>query len=310
MKETGKDPMPGDLNAREETNPGVSRNGGRAAFHIIAIAAALIIILVIAGGVIVNDAMKPQHQGFSNATGMETDGVFQVSTIDALSSGLYDGVATVGEIQQHGDFGSGTFEGMDGELIALDGSVYQATSDGSVRLADPSKRVPFAEVKFFRQDLVFDIPGGKTMSDTENDMAMQFPSKNLVYAIKARATFPDITVRAIPKQEKPYPLLVTAAAQESIFHLKNSTGTIVGFYFPDSFNGVNIPGYHLHFISDDRSKGGHVLDFRGPDTNLTIVADKVSTIIVTLPTTGDYLSADLSKGSSSGNIASIETKSS
>jgi acetolactate decarboxylase len=304
------DPMPGDLKAREETDSGGPGNGGRAASHIIAIAAALIIILVIAGGVIINDAMKPQAQGYLNTIGMDPDGLFQVSTIDALSAGVFDGAASVGEIQQHGDFGSGTFEGLEGELIALDGVVYQARSDGSVKVADPSMKVPFAEEKFFRQDLVFDIPGGKTMSDTENDISRQFASKNLVYAIKVRATFPEITVRAIPKQEKPYPLLVTAAGQESIFHLKNSSGTIVGFYFPDSFNGVNVPGYHLHFITDDRTKGGHVLDFRGPTTNLTVAADKVSTIIITLPTTGDYLSTDLSKGSSSGSIASIETKSS
>jgi acetolactate decarboxylase len=301
--------MPGDQRLRDETNSGDSGNGGRAASHFIVIAAALIIILVIAGGVIINDAVKSQEQGVSNTTGGDADALFQVSTIDALSSGIYDGVATVGEIQQYGNFGSGTFEGLDGELIALDGTVYQAGSDGTVRNADPSMKVPFAEMKFFSQDLVFEIPGGKNMSDTEHDMARQLPSENLVYAIKARATFPDITVRAIPKQEKPYPLLVTAAGQESIFHLKNSTGTIVGFYFPASFSGVNVPGYHLHYISDDRTKGGHVLDFTGPGTNLTVYADKVSKIIITLPTTGDFLSADLSKGSSSGGIASIETKS-
>lgn len=309
MNERRMDRMQGDSSVREETIPGGSGNGGRAASHVIAIAAALIIILVIAGGVIVNDSMKPQAQGFSNATGVDPDGVFQVSTIDALSAGVFDGAATVGEIQRHGDFGSGTFEDLEGELVALDGTVYQARSDGTVIRADPSMNVPFAEMKFFRQDLAFDVQGGKTMSVTESEIDRRLPSVNLPYAIKARATFPDITVRAIPKQEKPYPLLVTAAGQESIFHLKNSTGTIVGFYFPESFRGVNVPGYHLHFISDDRTKGGHVLDFTGPETNLTVSVDKVSTVVITLPTTGDYLNKNLSEGSSPGIIASIETKS-
>ena len=154
--------VPGDLKQQEEKNSTIYGNGGRLASHIIAIAVALIIILVIAGGVIINDAVKAQNQGFSNTTGDDADALFQVSTIDALSSGLYDGVATVGEIRQRGDFGSGTFEGLDGELIALDGTVYQAQSDGTVKKADPSMKVPFAEMKFFRQDLVFDIPEGKT----------------------------------------------------------------------------------------------------------------------------------------------------
>ncbi|HVP94103.1 MAG TPA: acetolactate decarboxylase [Methanoregulaceae archaeon] len=301
--------MPMDQKLPEEKNSMFYGNGGRLASHIIAIAVALIIILVIAGGVIINDAVKSQAPGLSNITNDNADDLYQVSTIDALSSSLYDGVTSVGEIQQHGDFGSGTFEGLDGELIALDGTVYQARSDGTVRKADPAMKIPFAMVKFFRQDTLFDIPGGKNLSDTEQDLNRHLPSENLIYAIKARGTFPDITVRAIPKQEKPYPLLVDAVAQESILHLKNSTGTLVGFYFPSSFSGVNVPGYHFHYISDDRTKGGHVLDFTGAEPALTISADQVSEITISIPTTGDFISANLSKGSASGSIISIETKS-
>jgi acetolactate decarboxylase len=138
-------------------------------------------------------------------TNANADDLFQVSTIDALSSSVFDGVITVGEIQKHGDFGTGTFEGLDGELMELDGIVYQARSDGTVRKADPSMKIPFADVKFFRQDTVFDIPGGNNMADIERDLDTHLPSGNLMYAIKAKGTFPDITVRAIPKQERPYP---------------------------------------------------------------------------------------------------------
>ncbi len=301
--------VPGDPKQQEGKNSTPYGNGGRMASHIIAIAIALVIILVIAGGVVINDAMKPQASGPSNVTNSNADDLFQVSTIDALSSSLYDGVTTVGEIRQHGDFGTGTFEGLDGELIELDGTVYQAKADGTVRKADDTMEIPFAEVKFFRQDMSFTIPGGKNMSDSEQDMDSHLPSKNLIYAIKARGTFPDITVRAIPKQEKPYPSLADAAGQESVLHLKDSTGTLVGFYFPASFSGVNVPGYHIHYISDDHSKGGHVLDFTGPATALTVSADQVSEIVISLPTTGDFIGANLSKGSSSGSITSIETKS-
>jgi acetolactate decarboxylase len=300
--------MPGDLKQQEEKSSTIYGNGGRLASHIIAISVALVIILVIAAGVIINDAVKSQDQDLLNTTNGNADDLFQASTIDALSSGLYDGVTTVGEVRKHGDFGTGTFEGLDGELIALDGVVWQARSDGTVRKAEPSMKIPFADVKFFRQDYIFDISGGNSMSDTERDIGMHLPSGNLMYAIKARATFPDITVRAIPRQYKPYPLLVTAAGQEAIIHLKNSTGTLVGFYFPLSFNGVNIPGYHLHYISDDHSKGGHVLDFTGPDGTLTVSADQISEIVISLPTTGDFIGANLSKGSAAGSIASIETK--
>jgi acetolactate decarboxylase len=299
--------LSGDLKPQEEKNPPVYGSGGRMASHIIAIAVAVIIILVIASGVVVNEAMRPPGPGLTNGTQDTQDEIFQVSTTDALSASLYDGVTTAGEVEKHGDFGSGTFEGIDGELIALDGKFYQARADGTVRTVDPAMEISFATVKFFRQDTSFTETGGKDLADLEQEISRQLPSKNLMYAIKVRGTFPDITVRAIPKQDKPYPPLADAAAQESILHLKSSTGTLIGFYFPSSFSGLNVPGYHFHYISDDHTKGGHVLDLTTPDSSLTVMADQASEIVVSLPATGDFISAGLPKGTTS-NITSIETK--
>lgn len=51
------------------------------------------------------------------------DILYQVSTINALLEGIYDGDTSYGELKQHGDFGIGTFSGLDGGMIELDGTV-------------------------------------------------------------------------------------------------------------------------------------------------------------------------------------------
>jgi len=56
--------------------------------------------------------------------------VFQVSTIKALLAGVYDGEVTFGQLKQQGDLGLGTLNGLDGEMVAVDGRFYQIKTDG------------------------------------------------------------------------------------------------------------------------------------------------------------------------------------
>ena len=203
---------------------------------------------------------------FSDKTPGERDVLYQVSTIDALVLGVYDGVQPAGEVEKHGDFGIGTFEALDGEMIAVDGRYYQVTSDGAVHVVNSSVMVPFATVTFFDNDATIIVNGGGNLTTFTTGIDKGLPSKNLIYAVRADATFPEMVVRAIPRQEKPYPPLAGAATHQVVTRLENTTGTIVGFYLPAFMKGVNMPGYHLHYISSDRKSGGHVLDFTAPET--------------------------------------------
>jgi acetolactate decarboxylase len=285
--------MSGNLIPGEEKSSS-SGNGKRMASHTVAIAVALIIVAVIAGGVLVNESLKEQPVPPANTDLKDHDLIYQVSTIDALMSSLYGGVTTVADLKKHGDFGSGTFEGLDGELIAIDGHYYQAKADGTVNEVDPSLQVPFATVKFFARDITITTNGRKNLTEFQQAIDSQLPSKNLIYAVRGDGTFPEMTVRAIPKQYKPYPLLSVAAEQQSVIPLKNTSGTIIGFYFPYSFRGINIPGYHFHFISSDHTSGGHILDFRTSDSSLDVQVDQAPAFIVELPTKGEYIFTDLS----------------
>ena len=200
----------------------------------------------------------------------DRDMLYQVSALDLLSNGSYDGIMTVGDLKQHGDFGLGAFDRLNGEMVELNGTIYRVTSDGVVSVANDSATLPFAEVTYFDADTTIDIPGSNNFSTLEARLDEKLPSKIEFYAIRIHETFPYLKIRAPPAQKKPYPPLADALKNQSVFELYNVTGTIVGFYSPAYAKGIGSPGYHFHFISDDRLHGGHVLDFEAGATDVQL----------------------------------------
>lgn len=225
---------------------------------------------------------------------MNRETIYQVSTIDALQLGVFDGILPVGALGEHGDFGIGTFEALDGEMIVLEGVVYHAMADGRVRIAPDEDTTPSAAVTYFDED--FSIVTGEAMNFSVFSAVTpdQLPTRNMIYAVRVDGTFPVMKVRAIPAQQKPYPSLSQAVENQSVFISTNITGTIVGFYFPVFLSGLNVEGYHLHFISDDRETGGHILDFIIPENTL-VSYDITPEFTLVLPTDGDFLEADFSQ---------------
>ena len=209
------------------------------------------------------------------------DTLFQVSTIDSLLLGGYDGEFTFRELREHGDFGIGTLDALDGEMISLDGSFYQVRADGEVYPISDDMTTPFSSVTFFEQDYSFTIEGTYNYSEFIRRASPRMPSRTTLYAIRMDVTAPYIKARAIPRQEKPYPPLAVATADQSVFIINNTTGTIIGFYTPDSFQGLNIPGFHLHYINAGRTRGGHILDFMLE--NATVVLDTTPGFTLQLP---------------------------
>jgi acetolactate decarboxylase len=230
--------------------------------------------------------------------------LYQVSTIDALMQGVYDGVQPVGELKKHGNFGIGTFEGLDGEMIVLDGKVYQAKADGRIYPVADSATTPFATVTYFERDITATTDRSMNFSVFSTEMGSRLPSQNMIYAVRMHGTFPWMKVRAIPAQQKPYPSLTDAAKNQSVYTYENTTGTVVGFYTPVFFKGLNVAGYHLHFISDDRLTGGHILDFTVP-SNATVEYDITPAFAMPLPTSGAFTGVDLSQDLSK-DLAKVE----
>lgn len=196
---------------------------------------------------------------------------FQFSTVGALSAGVYDGMATFKDIKQQGNFGLGTLEGLDGELIALDGKFFQVKGDGVAYPIKDEMKTPFAAVTFFRKDRTLRVKERVTYEGLQQAIDQQLSSKNLPYAIRIQGIFPYLKVRSAPKQERPYPPISEVIKRSQvIFELRNVQGTLVGFRLPQYFKGVNTDGYHFHFITSDRKAGGHLLAGEFLDTQAEI----------------------------------------
>lgn len=189
------------------------------------------------------------------------DTLYQTSTIDALLEGVYDGDRTIGELMKAGDFGLGTVQALDGEMILLDGVAYQVRADGTVHVLHDDTLTPFAAVTRYGADRSRELSGPLVLSAFEQEVEALLPSRNISYAIRLDGTFSAMRTRSVPAQVPPYPPLLEVVQDQSVFELGRVQGTVVGFWMPYYVSGFNVPGFHLHFISDDRTAGGHVLDF-------------------------------------------------
>jgi acetolactate decarboxylase len=191
-----------------------------------------------------------------------TADVFQVSTISALAGGVLDGDTPYAEIMRHGDFGLGTFNALDGEMAALDGRYFHLHSDGGITDVDPADLTPFAAVTFFRADADVDVDLPATRSRLLAVIDATLPSEDLLYAIRIDGLFTTVTTRTAKRQSKPYPRLVEATRSQVEHTFTDVRGTVLGFRAPQSAAGLTVAGYHLHFVDDARTVGGHVLDFQ------------------------------------------------
>jgi acetolactate decarboxylase len=226
-----------------------------------------------------------------------TDRVYQYSLFTALANSIYDGTLTVAGVKTKGDMGLGTYNGLDGEMIVNNGKVYQFPASGKVTMPDDKTLVPFTVVKFFQPDFVVETGTVTDYPVLKKLAEKQFSSPNYIYALKVSGTFSRIKCGSAEKQELPYEkTLSEAIANRPVFESENIQGILVGFWFPEYVGGVNIPGFHLHFISADETKAGHVLEFEA--ANLKIEIDQSSGLEFDLPETEAFKTKifDLSQG--------------
>lgn len=227
----------------------------------------------------------------SGNTAESKDVLYQVSTLDALMQGVYDGEITLDKIVEHGDFGIGTFEGLDGEMVILDKTVYQILSTGEVVKTDHSVKTPFAMITDFEPDIQSNEKEISDYTQLKDKIDSLLPSQNMFYAIKVQGTF-NVEARSVPAQTEPYPLLKDVTAKQSVFDYKEVKGTLVGYWCPEYIDGVNLAGYHLHFLSDDFTKGGHLLECSIKDAVISI--DTTTEFQMLLPENEHFAQMDLS----------------
>ena len=208
--------------------------------------------------------------------------LFQASTIGALLDGAFDGDLSFAELAEHGDLGLGTLNRLDGEMIALDGEFFRADVDGAVIPIAPEQKTPFAVVTRFEAEVDERLESGTSHRELLARLDALTPSGASSCAIRLDGRFELVRARSVPAQSPPYRPLAEVVADQHVFELVDVAGTMLGFRFPAYAEGIEVGGYHLHFISDDRSRGGHVLDSRTA-TGLRARLDPSNDLHVELP---------------------------
>jgi len=218
------------------------------------------------------------------------DRLFQVSTSNALVEGVADGAISVGSLRKYGDLGLGTFEQLDGEMVVVDGRVFQVRSTGEVREVADDVLTPFATVTRFRPDAEVLLSRCSRLGDITQAFDKLRATENTFFSLRVDGYFDYVRTRALCRM-KPGTRLVHAAAVQPEFEYRGVFGTLVGFWSPEYTKTLSIPGYHLHFLSDDLSGGGHLLECRGAD--LTVRLQRGSRFNLVFPETSSFLEADL-----------------
>jgi acetolactate decarboxylase len=235
---------------------------------LILVAAAALVVLVL-------------FAAFYELTLHEQDTLYQVSAFNVFSAGNFEGNVTYAELAKHGDFGIGTVNDLNGEMIAINGKFYQIATDGSPREISPAEKTPYATVTFFSSDQIFQVVNVSSYSQLTEGINSALLNYNAIYAIKVHGFFDFAKTRSVPIQTKPYPTLTEAVKNQTVFTINGVSGTAVGFFFPESMDGVDFSGFHLHFLTDDHTAGGHLLECTVK--NATVEIDQINNYHLLIP---------------------------
>ncbi|MEN8221995.1 MAG: acetolactate decarboxylase [Acidobacteriota bacterium] len=217
--------------------------------------------------------------------------VTQASTVNAVLKGMYDGTITFGDLKKYGDFGIGYFDKMGGEALAVDGIFYRIKSDGLTEVIKDVDKTPFFTVTKFESDTdnftnrKFDLKGLKDY------LLGMMPRKKSFYAIKITGIFDNLNARTFLRQGKPYPDVDQVLETQTEANFTNTEGILIGFYTPEFLEGIAVPGFHFHYLSKDKTRGGHVISLNV--NSITIEFFEISRFQILFPDNADYQSADL-----------------
>jgi acetolactate decarboxylase len=219
------------------------------------------------------------------------DALVQFSVLAALAADDYTDGAPLRDVLAAGDFGLGTFDRLDGEMILLDGKMFQALADGTVRPANLGGTTPFAAVTFFKDDGRRDELSAATLTHLEEQIDRQLPRRNSPYALRITGEFTEVTLRSVPAQSPPFRPLVEVVRDQVTWQHRSVRGTLIGLRCPAWMGTLNVSGYHWHFLSDDQKIGGHVLACQFE--HATLRYDDCSSVDIRIPQSTNFDQFDI-----------------
>jgi len=184
---------------------------------------------------------------------------YQIGTIRSLLTGVYEGDVTFQALANYGNFGLGTFDEVDGEMIALDGHFYRIDARGSAHPVSPDRKTPFGVVTHFQEVEQQPLQTFEDLDSLQKHISTFFESKNIIYAVRIEGKFTYVKVRSEHPQPPGHrPLSETMTKVQTTFTFQEIQGTMVGFWFPKYLQAINVPGFHFHFLDSSRTIGGHL----------------------------------------------------
>jgi acetolactate decarboxylase len=221
------------------------------------------------------------------------DVLYQYGIVDALLAGVFDGNLSIPELRKKGGFGLGTFNRADGELIALNDTVYKVTYDGKVHRIDNSDSTPFSMVKYFSTDTVIYLEGNNSYDSVQKKLKSILNANNM-YAIRMSGEYVTMTARAAAPGVAPYPSLSDLLkTNQHLFNFTNTSGDCIGFFMPPYMARTNVPGFHFHYLASDKKSGGHVFAFTAG--RLRIEIDEIEAFIIEKNKHPDFKKVNLSQ---------------
>lgn len=215
--------------------------------------------------------------------------LYLCAPVNALVEGIYEENIPLSEIRRHGDFGLGTFDDLDGEMVMAEGKIYQITADGDAHEVSEELHTPFAVVTFFEPTFTETFDEAMRYEAFLGRLDALLPSPNLFYAFRITGRFAQLKARSVPKQHN-YRPLTEAAHEQHEFVFDDVEGSLTGFFTPAFMASLNVPGLHLHFLDLDRRRGGHLLSCR--PAGVTVEVQMLHSLELSLPMTHDYLTSD------------------
>lgn len=222
--------------------------------------------------------------------------LYMSSPINALLEGLFEAPTSMAELKQHGNFGIGTFNDLDGELILIDGQIFRLAVDGAAHAVTDEVLTPFACACQFAPLSSENIAEPLLYKELETLYEQVLISPNAPHALRLDGYFKSVRTRSVPRTAN-YTPLADATDKQQLREFNDIHGTLVGFYCPPFIPSVNVPGFHFHFITDDRSAGGHLLHCDLQSGELSVQFFR--RIDLALPITQDYLTADFQRDAQS-----------
>ena len=220
----------------------------------------------------------------------------QFGLASAFLMGLYDDHFTFKRLAEHGDFGHGTFNAIEGEMIAIDGIFYRADVDGNISAVLPDQLTPIATVTHFKPDNIIQLHNITDFTGFKNQIIPYLRKQNTIHAIRIDAMFESILARSEHPQIKPYqnePIEISMPKLQRSFVLENVQASMMGFFVPDVYKTIVLAGFHFHCINDARTKGGHVFDFKFKRG--TVSLQYCTELCVVLPLSAQFDHIDLSQ---------------